>query len=434
MFLLYNLLLSLTLPIWFPVVWLRAKRRSVQPRWNERWGNFPIEYRKGTRRVWVHAVSVGEVLAVGPVLRDLRALLPTHEIVLSVTTSTGHGAAEGENEKRPGLYDHLVYFPFDVARSMLAAMQRVQPDVVAVMETELWMSLFWAAKVFDARTMLINGRISDRSFPRARRIRFWYRALFKELDRCLMQTEVDAVRITVLGARSAEVFGNCKFDQALPPELPDPAAVRRSFGIPTDALALVVGSTRGVQEERLVLDAIAKLGAWRDGRLFVVHAPRHVEGAAELKALAGAKLSQAPALRSAHESGRYAILDTYGELAQAYAAADVVVIGGGFENLGGQNLIQPLAQGKPVVHGPHMQNFRSTADGAHAAGATMVASTADELAAALDSLFSDRALRVRMGTAASALVRENVGAAKRYADAIAAEAQMRSASRHRPVT
>ncbi len=95
MFLLYNLLLSITLPIWLPIVWLRARRRKVQPNWNERWGNFPFEFDKTKKRLWIHAVSVGEVLAVGPVIRELRTLLPKHEIVLSVTTSSGHTSRGG---------------------------------------------------------------------------------------------------------------------------------------------------------------------------------------------------------------------------------------------------------------------------------------------------------------------------------------------------
>ncbi|HLK14087.1 MAG TPA: glycosyltransferase N-terminal domain-containing protein [Fimbriimonadaceae bacterium] len=427
MFLLYNLLLSITLPIWFPVVWLRAKQRAIQPNWNERWGNFPFAHEKGKRRIWIHAVSVGEVLAVAPVLRELRSQIPQHEIVLSVTTSSGHTTAEGENEKSPGLYDHLVYFPFDVARCMLAAMQRVQPDVVAVMETELWMSLFWAAKVFDAKTLLINGRISDRSYPRARLIRFWYKAMFKELDRCLMQTETDAQRILSLGARTAEVFGNCKFDQASPDEPPDKAAVREEFGLPAAKPVVVIGSTRGEAEERLVLGAIADVHAWKFSQLFIVHAPRHLERVPDLQRIAREQLGLEPGLWSRRDTGRYVILDTYGDLARSYAAADVVIVGGGFEDLGGQNLIQPLALGKPVIHGPHMQNFRAAAEAAAEVGATVVAATSAELTKELDGLLADTDRRVAMREAATGLVRQHLGAGKRYAEAIAEAA--RSASK-----
>lgn len=415
---LYNLLLSLTLPIWLPIVWLRARRREKQPVWEERWGNFPLEYKKGTCRVWIHAVSVGEVLAVAPILREVRKLLPAHEIVLSVTTSSGHTAAEAENKRLGPLYDHLVYFPFDMARCMLAAMQRVQPDVLAVMETELWMSLLWAAKTFEATTMLINGRISDRSFPRALKIRWWYRALFRDLDRSLMQTEVDAERISTLGARSAEVFGNCKFDQAMPESPPNAEAVRTELGIPAGVPILVIGSTRGEVEERIVLEAVAALRAWPN-ELYVVHAPRHLERAEPLRALATRILGSEPGLRSRGDQARYLLLDTYGELARVYAAADVVVIGGGFENLGGQNLIQPLALGKPVIHGPHMQNFRSAAASAAEAGATLVAASAAELTAHIEALLNDSERRRTMGAAAADLVRRNTGAGRRYAEAIA---------------
>lgn len=421
----YNLLWSLTIPIWFPIVWFRAKRRAVQPNWNERWGNFPIEHTKGVRRVWIHAVSVGEVLAVSPILRDLRKRLPNHEIVLSVTTSSGHGTAQGENEKEAGLYDHLVYFPFDLHRCMLAAMQRVQPDVLAVMETELWMSLFWAAKVFDANTMLINGRISDRSYPRASKVKFWYHALFRDLDRCLMQTQTDADRITSLGAKNVEVLGNCKFDQAMASGTVDTAALRAKFGLPEDGLVLVIGSTRGEKEEALVLDAISGLEEWTSGRLSVIHAPRHLERVPALVSQSAERLGVKPALRSQGDRAQYMVLDTYGELGGLYPAADVVVIGGGFDDLGGQNIIQPLAAGKPVIHGPHMQNFRSAADEAGKAGATMVAADSAELRAALALLLGDAAKRAAMGSAAAALVRQHVGAAQRYAEVIAEACSVR---------
>ncbi len=307
----------------------------------------------------------------------------------------------------------------------MAAMQRVQPDVVAVMETELWMSFFWAAKVFGAKTLLINGRISDRSFPRARRIRFLYKSVLKDLDRCLMQTDTDAERIKALGAKSAEVLGNCKFDQALPDPLPDPAAIRADFAIPLKTPLLVVGSTRGAEEEALVLEAVSNLAAWKDGSLYVIHAPRHLERVPELEAAASAHFGLPPGLRSQKTSCRFTILDTYGELAGVYAAADVVVIGGGFANLGGQNLIQPLALGKPVVHGPHMQNFRSATASADGAGAALVAYTADELTQTLDRLFADPELRAQMGTAAAKLVRDNLGASRRYSEAIAEAAAVR---------
>jgi len=423
MFVLYNLLLSIFAPIWLPWMLWRSWRRAEKPNWAERQGNLPLKPEKGARRIWVHAVSVGEVMAATPILREVRRVLPKHEIVLSVTTSSGHRTAR---EHAVDLYDHLVYFPIDVARFQLAAMQRVQPEVVAIMETELWMNFLWAAKVFDAKTLLMNGRISDRSFPRSRRLAFFYKALLGQVDRCLMQSDVDAERIRVLGAREAEVLGNCKFDQAVEGLDADPAHWRRRLGIPTGAPVLVVGSTRGEQEEKFVLDALDQVTV--EG-LHIVHAPRHLERVSDLAESVKSRRG-AVALRSKEETGPYLILDTYGELAKVYSVADVVVVGGGFENLGGQNIIQPLAHGKPVLHGPHMQNFRDVTALATRAGASAFCATPVELAACLQELLTSQEKRRQMGKAASALVKANLGASRRYAEAIAQNALERVPELH----
>jgi 3-deoxy-D-manno-octulosonic-acid transferase len=411
--LLYNALLTLLMPIWLPWTWFRARRRKEQPNWDERFGNFAIQP-SSKRRIWFHTVSVGEFVAAKPILKELRVALPEHEIVVTVTTSSGHQTAR---ESEAGLFDRLFYFPLDSARFQLAAMQRVQPEVVAVMETELWMNFLWAAKVFSARTVLVNGRISDGSFPRARRIGFYYRRLLADLDRALMQTEEDAARIESLGAKSAEILGNCKFDQANEAAA-DPMEWRAKLGITGDKPVVVVGSTRGELEEAMVIEAIRLAGL---DRATVIHAPRHLERAPALAEAAKSAFGSV-ALRSLGEAGPYIVLDTYGELGSIYSLADIAIIGGGFANLGGQNLFQPLAQGKPVLHGPHMQNFRDVAQAADSVGAARICSTADELAAALTDLLDHPDLRESMGSAARQLVEQNLGASRRYAAAIAEEA------------
>ncbi len=414
MFLLYNCLLTVLAPIWLVWMLLRAKARKDSPNWSERQGQYLLSPRKDGPRVWIHAVSVGEVIAAMPILQELRNQAPDLEIVLSVTTSSGHQTAR---ERASELFDHLVYVPIDVARFALSAMQRVQPDVLAIMETELWMNLLWAAKTFDARTLLINGRISDRSFRRSRWIAFFYKSLLGRMDRCLMQSARDAERIRRLGAKEVEVLGNSKFDQAAAGAVVDAAKLRRELGLPDDKPVIVVGSTRGAAEENLVLDAIAQVGL---ARLSVVHAPRHLETAPDL-AERVAKRFGTVALRSEGETGPYLILDSYGELASVYAVADIAVVGGGFERLGGQNLIQPLAVGKPVLHGPYMGNFRDVASEAVACGASEIARSSDELASALTRLIADPEERHRWGEAAHKLVETNLGASARYAAAILAE-------------
>ena len=416
MFLLYNVLLTLLSPFWVPWMLFRANKRQEKPNWNERQGDFAIQPDKTKSRIWVHAVSVGEVVAVLPILRQLREKSPDHEIILSVTTSSGHQTAR---ERAEGLFDHLVYFPIDVPRFQLAAMSRVRPKAIAVMETELWFNFLWAAKVFNAKVLLVNGRISDRSYPRARFFRFFFRSMLRNVDRCLMQTEADAARIRDLGAAQAEVFGNCKFDQAVEGLDADPAEWRAKLGLREDLPVLVVGSTRSESEEKLVLDAVAGIGL---ERVQVVHAPRHLERAEPLAADVARRFGVS-ARRSLGQTGPYLILDSYGELNQVYAVADVVIIGGGFDDLGGQNLIQPLAHGKPVLHGTHMQNFRDATEMALREGASRACATAEELQRAFDELLTDPDERARMGAAAKSLVARNLGASERYAEAISQAAR-----------
>lgn len=394
----------------------RARKRTEAPIWAERFGRYSIPIRRDGKRIWFHAVSVGEVLAALPVLRGLRERLPEHEILLSVTTSSGHKTAR---EQAVGLYDHLVYFPIDVPRFQLAAMTRVLPSVAVIMETELWMDFLWAAKTVRARTMLVNGRISDRSFPRSMRLRFLFRALLRMVDRCLMQTDLDVERIKALGAQAAERLGNTKFDQAIEGLEADPAEWRKTLALPEGRPVVVIGSTRGEEEEALVLEAVKRVGL---DRIAVVHAPRHLERVPALVEEAMRTLGTA-ALRSAGDGGEYVVLDTYGELSRVYGVADVVVIGGGFANLGGQNLLQALAHGKPVLHGPHMQNFAEVATAALRAGASRECADVASLAEAITDLLDHPDKRAEMGAAAKALVQTNLGASARYVEEIAREAE-----------
>jgi 3-deoxy-D-manno-octulosonic-acid transferase len=189
------------------------------------------------------------------------------------------------------------------------------------------------------------------------------------------------------------------------------------LGLDTTKLTIVVGSTRGEDEEKFVLDALGSIGF---ERFNVVHAPRHLERVAALSDLVKQRTGSV-ALRSKGESGPYLILDTYGELSAVYSVADLVIVGGGFANLGGQNIIQPLALGKPVLHGIHMQNFRDVSAIADNAGAATACATPQDLATSVRRLLQDAIVRFEMGSEARQLVWNNVGASRRYAEAIAAE-------------
>ena len=417
MFLLYNIVILLLAPLWVPWMIIRARKRDEAPNWKQRQGDYSdVHIPKDTPSIWVHAVSVGEVMAALPILRQTKALLPGHHIVLSVTTSSGHRTAR---EHAVDVVDSIVYFPIDIPRFQLAAMMRVRPDVVAIMETELWFNFLWAAKALGAKTLLINGRISDRSFPRSKKIAFFYRALLAQLDRCLMQTEVDATRLTALGARNAEVFGNSKFDQAVDGLDADPAWWRKSLGLPDGLPVIIIGSTRGEDEESFIEFAIDLLveDLERSETYAVVWAPRHIERADALEKLM-VGLFGSCARRSRSERGQFVLLDTYGELSKVYSIADVVVIGGGFHDFGGQNLLQPMAHGKPVIHGQYMQNFKDVTRVALELGASVECWSPQDLALALKDLLDHPDKSRQMGDAGKAFVEANAGASRRYALAI----------------
>lgn len=227
-----------------------------------------------------------------------------------------------------------------------------------------------------------------------------------------MQTETDAARIRAYGAASVDVLGNTKFDEAISTDPTAREYWREQVEAGEDDIVIVIGSSRGELEEEFVLSALKEFGTIR-----VIHAPRHIEGADQLVDRVQHCFGK-PARRSKNETGRYLVLDTYGELAQAYAAADIAIVGGGFAPLGGQNIIQPMALGVPVLHGPHMQNFRDVAEMANRAGAATICSTPAELAEQLRRLINDGSARKAMGDRGRDLVIANQGASKRYAEAI----------------
>lgn len=413
MYWLYNTLLILTMPIWF--VWMvwRSRKRAEAPNWRERQGSYPFVFARNRPRIWIHAVSVGEVVAATPVIERLRALRPDLQIVLTVTTSSGHQIAR-EKLLTADLVNQVCYFPIDVALFQFAALSTVRPHVVAVMETELWFNFLWASKQVDAHTCLINGRISERSFGRGQKLAIFYRAMFKNLDMAYMQSEMDATRIRALGAERVQVVGNTKFDEASTSALADRTEWRTQLGIADDELLVVVGSTRGEEEAQFVARALLAVSS--EAKWKIIHAPRHVE----LCDFVESCYSEPVARRSRGDQARVMLLDTYGELGSVYAAADIAIIGGGFEKHGGQNLIQPLAAGIPVLHGPHMTNFRSVADQAVETGASRVCRTEAALTEAVTHLLTDESARHAMGKIARELVQTNLGASDAYAKAILA--------------
>jgi len=252
--LLYNLLLLLLSPLWLAYTLARIFGGSWRERWWERFGFLSIPPATHKRRLWVHCVSVGETLAALPVLKELRRALPDYEIVLTTTTPTGQRTARDSAHQ---WVDYIAYFPLDLPFAVNRALSCIQPDALLLFETELWFNLVHAQHRRGGLVLILNGRLSDRSFRRARYLRAFYRAILRSIDLACVQSPTDALRFIELGLSPSrvEVVGNTKFDQALDATDADAGEWRARLSLPADAPVIVVGSTRTPNEERLIVEA-----------------------------------------------------------------------------------------------------------------------------------------------------------------------------------
>lgn len=417
---LYNLALLLLAPLWVPYVLGRIVGGSWRDRWQERFGYVPVPPPSGKPRVWIHCVSVGETLAAQPVVKRLRQLLPDHELVFSTTTPTGQQTALSALRDT---VDYFIYFPLDLPFAVRRALRRIQPRALVLFETELWLNLLTEQQRRGGRVLILNGRISDRTAVRASRIRPIYTAMLRCVDFIGAQSPTDAARFIALGTSPSrvEVCGNTKFDQALGALDRTADEWRRTLSLPAHVRVLVVGSTRTPDEEQLVVEAYQRVQATLPD-ICLVLAPRHLDRVDEVAQLLQAhgltpyRRSQLPLPEGGH--AQVIVLDTFGELASLYSVADVVVVGGAFAPLGGQNLFQPLAHGKPVFYGPHTHNFRDIAQLAKAAGVGFEVQTAEQLAEGILRLLHDPKRREQIAQQASELIRKHQGAATRCAEIV----------------
>jgi 3-deoxy-D-manno-octulosonic-acid transferase len=417
--LLYTLLLTVGFVIavpWF--LWKGRGSGKYLRTFRERMGRLPVYLNvDGERSIWIHAVSVGEVLAARPLLPALRERFPGHRLFVSTTTMTGNAVA------RKGLLgvDGLFYAPFDFPHPVRRALEVVNPSLLVLVETELWPNLIHEAHRRGTRVALVNGRISPRSFPRYRRIAPMLRSTLREVDLFLMQGEAHAGRIREMGAppERVHVTGNLKYDAVEPARLPErlhrllqPGAARPLW---------IAGSTVGGEEE-MILTAFHRVRE-RVPQARLVVAPRHPERFSAVLPLveaAGFRCLRRSALDpQSWRDGEVLLLDTLGELSQVYSLANVVFVGGSLVPRGGHNILEPAVAGKPVVVGPHMENFQEIADQFRADEALVQVGSVDELAGEVSSLLLDEPRQRRLGERARDIVDRNRGAVARSADALA---------------
>ncbi|MGA8213161.1 MAG: 3-deoxy-D-manno-octulosonic acid transferase [Candidatus Sulfotelmatobacter sp.] len=402
-----------SLPYW---LFQMARHGKYRRGFAERLGRLPSRLQLPGEQepvIWVHAVSVGEVLAVAGLVEELRRRFPQHRIFVSTTTDTGQALAR----KRFG-EANVFYFPMDFAFAIRPYLRALRPRLVVIAETEFWPNFLRMAHASGARIAVVNARISDRSWPSYRRFRGLLRRLLVNVDLFLAQTPADAARLQDIGARPerVRVAGNLKFDIPAPGPPAVVASVRKSIAQSGAGPVLVCGSTvEG--EEPLLLKAFENLLV-QHPRAVMILAPRHPERFSAVAVLLG-QMSIRFCRRSLWNgdalTGGVFLVDTIGELAALYGLADIAFVGGSLVPRGGHNIIEPALHGVAIVVGNHTENFRDIVGLFQSRDAVRIARPA-ELPLVLMELLANDAERIALGKRAAETMRSQIGATARTAD------------------
>lgn len=403
-----------------------AKESGEIERFRQRMGRYPESLHSEIykpQRVWLHAVSVGEVSAAAAIIEALQRIKPDCQVMISCTTQQGLARARDQFGDRANCF----YAPFDLGWSVDRALRTIRPDLLVFLETEIWPNWMVRARRKGIPVAIVNGRISVRSIGSYRRIKPLMRYALSHVDIFSMISSADAGRIASLGAekRRIRISGNAKFDS------PDPLAegrratkwARTLFGITGGQPVFIAGSSRH-PEERIILDAHAKILKAHPDALLII-APRHINRISEIEDWIGksglswqrrTELDQADAKRTA----QVVLLDTIGELAATYSIASFVFCGGSLVPKGGQNLLEPAMWSKPIMHGPSMEDFADAQLLVEKAGGGVTIHDADEMADVALGWLADPAGAKAAGEAARRAILAHRGAAARHAAVIAA--------------
>lgn len=414
----YSLLIYLLLPfIPLKLLWRGWRQPEYRQHWAERFGFFSVPVTKPL--IWMHCVSVGETRGAAPLIKALQQQYPQHQILLTHATPTGREAGQqlfGDSVLR-------CYLPYDTPGAVKRFLRHFQPSIGLLMETELWFNLIAGCKANDIPILLVNARLSARSARGYARLGRLASDGLQQLTAIAAQTGEDAQRLQSLAAAhgqylSVEVMGNLKFDVVPPPEAARQGEVLREYFGRARSVFLAASTREG--EEAMILDAVA---AARLPYLLTVIVPRHpqrFDEVASLLAKRGIRFARRSSLSDLVPDDVEVVLgDSMGEMFAYYAACDVAFIGGSLQPLGGQNLIEATAMGKPVLIGPHTFNFAAATEMAIAGNAAWRVQDLAALANALQRLFSDSAMRHNMSLEALAFTASAGGATQRIASLVA---------------
>ncbi len=409
--------LAISAPWW---LWKMATTGKYREGLAERLGSVPARlFSAGDTRpvIWIHAVSVGEVIAISGLVRELRDRAPSYRVVISTTTRTGQQIAR----ERFGA-ENVFYYPLDFAFAVRPYLRKIRPQLFVLAETEFWPRMLHEARSAGVPVAVVNARISDRSYPRYLRLRALWKRLLRGIAVALAQTEEDVARLQAIGipAERVKLGGNLKYDVRANPASGVAELLRAT--LPDSAKLLVCGSTLE-GEEQLLLNAWPRLTADHPD-LRMVLAPRHPERFGSVTALleqSGIRWSRRSEWRpSDHpnfESGSVLLLDSIGELAAIYSLATIAFIGGTLVPAGGHNPLEPAQFGVPIIMGPHFENFREIIEKLKAQQAIRIVEPA-ELSAVLLTMLRDKSTSRTMGARAREVFHAEAGATARTVEAL----------------
>ncbi len=431
------LLRPLSPALWLYTIYRRRVLHKSAASTRGMWGHSPPSTRRALSSaprapvVWMHAVSVGEVMAARVVARALRQVLEARgvraRLFLSVTTDTGMETARAA--LRSGEVDALGFYPIDAPTAVRRALNAVRPRVFVTLETELWPLFLAACRARGVRTLLVNGRVSDRLARDGARLGFLFGPMLSSFSALLMRSPFDAQRIKALAGSGAPIFvaGDVKLDAAEPNQGKETQAARwkQALGIAPEQMLWIAGSTHPSEEE--VVARVYKRLKSEFPALRLLIAPRHIERAGEVLALLS-DLNLKAVLRSRIAASTCAdaviVLDSVGELAQIYGAGEVAFVGGSLIERGGHNMLEPVLSGVPVAFGPHVANFRISAALVEEHALGRMVHNEDELSEALSSWLRERsgasreAARAEFAARVEEALLPHRGASTRVAQAI----------------
>ena len=421
----YNVLLFFAAVFLIPffavkIVFAGKYRKSIGPKF----GFIPqeiFEEMKGSPRIWMHAVSVGEVTAAAPIVSSLRGMYPEACIVLSTSTETGQEMAR---RLVTDATSHM-YYPLDIPMVVRRVIDRVNPDIFVPVETEIWPNFIRACRKRGTRIVMVNGRISPRSFGRYRKTRFFWKRIMNMIDMIGAISAIDASRLETLGVEPSKihVLGNSKYD-SLAAGVDDTLrnTMETRLDIPHETKVFVAGSTHEGEEGVVLKVYRGLLERYPDMLMIIV--PRHPERSRVVRSLVNDEgfddcITMTEINRGEKRAGRRVIIvDVIGELFKVYSLATIVFCGGSLVPRGGQNILEPAAWGKIVLYGPSMDDFTDERERLEMAGGGITVRNDSELLDEALKLMKNPETLHRKGEAGREIVASNMGAARRYAEMI----------------